>query len=312
MLKRIRLFLAAGSFVLFFCASAHAADNGVYPEVSVDRATASIGDRVKLTVTVEYHPKVQIDYPEFKDGKMGDFDIKDFGSDNRQQLIGGMQMRHWYYIAAYSVGKKEIPPIKIKYSWKGAAEWKSVETHALHISIVSVLPKAMPTDIKDVKGPMSYFEVNWALVSGIFLVMLMVAGVIMLVFRKKPGPVKLAHEMAFEELEAARSNFLKSSDLKEYYTGISGSIRHYIERAFKLKAPEMTTEEFLGSLGGSTALPPDQKDLLKAFLNACDLVKFAKYTPARSEMDSVLVAAKKFIDETKEAFLPKPGNGRRV
>ena len=74
----------------------------------------------------------------------------------------------------------------------------------------------------------------------------------------------------------------------------------------------MTTEEFLGSLRESTVLSLDRKDLLKAFLNACDLVKFAKYTPARAEMESVFAAARKFIEDTKEMFMPKIENGRRV
>lgn len=111
--------------------------------------------------------------------------------------------------------------------------------------------------------------------------------------------MKLPHESALEELESIRANFLKSSDVKEYYAGASDCIRRYIERSFRLKAPEMTTEEFLGSLSESTALSPDQKDLLKEFLNACDLVKFARYNPAKGEMESVSLAAKKFIEETK-------------
>ena len=221
-------------------------------------------------------------------------------------------MRRWYYIAAYSVGKHQIPPIEIKYREKGDAQWKSVQTRALNISIESILPKSnMPADIKEVKGPIYYFEINWVLLSGILIIILIIAVAILYIFRKKPVPVKLPHEIALEELEAARANFLKSSDLREYYAGISDCVRRYIERSFKLKAPEMTTEEFLGSLRDSTVLSPDQKDLLKAFLNACDLVKFAKYTPARAEMESVFTAAKKFIEETRAMFMPKVENGRR-
>ena len=135
--------------------------------------------------------------------------------------------------------------------------------------------------------------------------MMIITGAIIYKFRKKPLPVKLPHETALEELEDARGNFLKNSDVKEYYALISDCIRRYIERSFRLKAPEMTTEEFLGSLRESTVLSLDQKDLLKEFLNACDLVKFAKYAPARPEMESVFVAAGKFIEETKAQILGK-------
>ena len=146
---------------------------------------------------------------------------------------------------------------------------------------------------------MHYFEISWLIVSSILIILLIIAGALIYIFRKRPAPVKLPHETALEELEAARVNFIKNSDVKEYYAGVSDCVRRYIERLFRVRAPEMTTEEFLGSLRESTVLSLDQKDLLKAFLSACDLVKFAKYTPARTEMESVFTAAKKFIEETK-------------
>ena len=313
MSNKCRLFLGIGFFLFFFCASAHAGDDGVSATASVDRAVALIGDRVRLEIDVKYRAGTRIDFPEFRDDRIGDFEIKDSGNELKKEIFGGFSLRHWYYIAAYSTGKHEIPPIEIKYKKKSAAEWKIIHTRALNISVGSVLPKSkMPADIKDVKGPMSYFEINWLIISGILIILFIITGSIIYIFRKKPAPVKLPHETALEELEAARGNFSKNSDIKEYYTGISDCVRRYIERLFKLKAPEMTTEEFLGSLREATILSLDQKDLLKAFLNACDLVKFAKYTPARQEMESVFAAARKFIEDTKEIFMPKTDNGRRA
>ena len=305
-------FLAAGLLLLSVCACAHAGDDGVSAQASADRAIVLIGDRIRLEVDVRYRSGVKIDFPAFKDDRIGDFEIKDSGGEVRKGLFGGMLMKRWYYIAAYSVGKHEVPPIEIKYRKKGEKAEKSVKTRALNISIDSILPKNMPADIKDVKAPFAYFEIQWLLISSILTIILIIVVALIFIFRKKPAPVKLPHETALEELEASRGNFLKSSDLKEYYAGISDCIRRYIERTFKLKAPEMTTEEFLGSLGDSRTLSLDQKDLLKAFLNACDLVKFAKYTPARPEIESVFAAAKKFIEETKVIFMPKEENGRRA
>ena len=43
----------------------------------------------------------------------------------------------------------------------------------------------------------------------------------------------------------------------------------------------------------------DQKEPLRGFLSACDLVKFAKYSPQKGEMESVYQAAKKFIEDTR-------------
>ena len=48
-------------------------------------------------------------------------------------------------------------------------------------------------------------------------------------------------------------------------------------------------------------LLPEQKESLGDFLASCDLVKFARYTPGRIEVEAVFVTAKKFVEETKGA-----------
>ena len=53
-------------------------------------------------------------------------------------------------------------------------------------------------------------------------------------------------------------------------------LRHYIEDRFGLRAPEQTTEEFLAELRQKHVFGERQKDLLRAFLEHCDLVKFAE------------------------------------
>ena len=67
-----------------------------------------------------------------------------------------------------------------------------------------------------------------------------------------------------------------------------------------MKAPEMTTEEFLFSLKNSGGLSITHKNLLKEFLNLCDAVKFAKYGPTEKEISQSFDIAKAFIDETKQ------------
>ncbi len=301
--------MLAAVFLTLSCAVALGANDGVSVNNSVDRANAFIGDRIKFIIEIGYRSGTEINFPEFKEGKIGDFEIKDSGREVSKKLfLDAFVMRRWYYIAAYSIGKRQIPQIEIKYKPKGGKEWKSFQTRPLNVTIESVLPKGkLPADIKDVKPPLGYFEINLVLISVIVLLLLAIALGVLFKLKKKPIPTKLSHEIAAEELEAIRGNFLRNQDVKEYYAGISDCVRRYIERTFKLKAPEMTTEEFLSSLHRSAVLSIDRKDLLKDFLNACDLVKFAKYTPAKGEMDAVFVTSKKFIEETKEMPLPMAG-----
>ena len=97
--------------------------------------------------------------------------------------------------------------------------------------------------------------------------------------------------------------YLSSGKVQDFYVELSNIVRHYIENRFQLKAPEMTTEEFLLTLKESTVLNSEQKSLVKDFLSHCDMVKFAKYFPQKDEIDSSYESAKNLVDQTRERAL---------
>jgi hypothetical protein len=88
------------------------------------------------------------------------------------------------------------------------------------------------------------------------------------------------------------------SDPYRFCSLVSDVLRGYVEERFDLKAPERTTEEFMGELRLSTRLTPDHKSLLEDFLVRCDLVKFARFEPSIPELEGLLDSAHRFVDET--------------
>ncbi len=291
----IALFLFAGT-----CAEA-GSDLKPAVRATVDRRSIYIGDRIECKIEVSSPKDVEVKFPKFADDRIGIFEIKDSGSATRKGFFANETIVSWYRISAYAVGKEQIPPIEIKYKRKTDKDWSVIKTSPIEITVASVLPRgAAAADIRDIKGPFRFFEINWILVAAVIAALFLGAAVLAVYKKvKQKLSIKLPHETALEELEAIKNAYAKFGDVKEYYVGISDCVRRYIERVFRLKAPEMTTEEFLNFLRDSNALKPEQKDLLKEFLNACDLVKFAKYAPTRFEVDAVFMTAKKFIEETK-------------
>ncbi|MDD5477471.1 MAG: hypothetical protein PHG87_04620 [Candidatus Omnitrophica bacterium] len=160
--------------------------------------------------------------------------------------------------------------------------------------------------LRDIKGPLSLnSRLNFLLLLGILVfIAILVLLFIFLSRRKKPPailPKRPAHTSAYEQLEKLKAkDLIRQARFKEYYSEISDIIRHYLENRFLLKAPEMTTEEFLFYVRDYGRLDRGHKILLKEFLLACDLVKFAKYVPPIEEMDAIFLSAKKLVDETKE------------
>lgn len=160
-------------------------------------------------------------------------------------------------------------------------------------------------ELRDIKPPVFFSRSYLFLI--IILVLIILAALVVLVryflkrLKKKETifcqPLKPAHELAYEALAALKLK--EKGKIKEYYSELSDIVRHYIENRFEIRAPEMTTEEFLFSLRGSADLTGAHKNLLKEFLSHCDMVKFAKYGPSTQEIEDSFTAAKRLVDETK-------------
>ncbi|OIO36611.1 MAG: hypothetical protein AUJ74_01920 [Candidatus Omnitrophica bacterium CG1_02_44_16] len=164
----------------------------------------------------------------------------------------------------------------------------------------------MNETLRDIKGPLSLNgHLNIFLLLGL-LVLLAVLAFLFLSRRKNVGVIvrkRPAHEIAYEQLEKLKAkDLVRQGKIKEYYSEVSDIIRRYLENRFLLKAPEMTTEEFLFYVRDYSQLVSAYKASLRGFLTACDLVKFAKYIPTFEEMDAIFVSAKKLVDETKVAL----------
>ncbi|MBI4849778.1 MAG: hypothetical protein HY808_14605 [Nitrospirae bacterium] len=161
-------------------------------------------------------------------------------------------------------------------------------------------------DIRDIKGPLSFPGWEYLYIFLAILAIIIIAVLIYKFFKRKKKvkelviPPKPAHETAYEALkELMNKDYLKSGRVREFYFELSNIVRYYVEDRFHLRAPEMTTEEFLVTLKDSKVLTTGQQGLLKDFLSHCDMVKFAKYLPGEKESEASYGSATRFIDETK-------------
>ncbi len=162
-------------------------------------------------------------------------------------------------------------------------------------------------DIRDVKPPVA-FPATW-------MSLLIVLAVVLLAIsayfayrwyqRQKIQAAsktitKTPWEKAYERLEDLRkSNLLARGEWGRYYLILSDIVRRYFEERFNVRAPEMTSEEFLMSLRNFHGLPAESKNLLEEFLGVCDMVKFAKHAPDAAQAQENIALARRLIDETK-------------
>ncbi len=87
---------------------------------------------------------------------------------------------------------------------------------------------------------------------------------------------------------------------EKFFVEISAIIRRYLEDRFDLRAPELTTEEFLALAGTSGVLSAEHQGLLRDFLRQADLIKFAGVHASEGEIRSSTDLAIRFLEETRE------------
>lgn len=177
---------------------------------------------------------------------------------------------------------------------------------ALWFGIWDLTALGYADDIRDVKPPVN-FPPNqmW-----LFLLIFFILGLLSIIYFLKKGKkitpmpqqvdLRSPWQIACGQLEdLQKTSLLSEGNFKEYYARLSDIVRHYFENQFQIRAPEMTTEEFLWSLEHAPRFPSPQRQVFKDFLNSCDMVKFAKYTPRIQEAEESFRLARCLIEETK-------------
>ena len=168
-------------------------------------------------------------------------------------------------------------------------------------------PSLGTNDIRPIKAPMFLPDEWWWLwwVIGTIVVLALIAGGIALVIvraRKQAAQSAVPVPPHLRAKQKLRDALALISDPNAFCTAVSGIVRIYLEERFRFHAPERTTDEFLFELQATDLLLADQKQTLAAFLQRCDLVKFARLEPTETELRGIYDSADRLIDETAPTF----------
>jgi hypothetical protein len=158
-------------------------------------------------------------------------------------------------------------------------------------------------EIYDIRPPYFYLRSwFWFWVTLAVLVTLALLVLLWRWFASRAGVnPKTAYDLALEKLERARE-LMNEDDPAPYGVAVSEAIRTYLQQRFHAASTHRTTEEFLRQMQEDAATPlAAHRDLLGAFLQSCDLLKFAQYRPGLAELEEVQQRAVNFVTATKPA-----------
>ena len=118
--------------------------------------------------------------------------------------------------------------------------------------------------------------------------------------RRRPEPAAPPPDLwARAELHRLEALALpQAGEIDRYHTLLSNTVRRYLELRFRLPASQQTTPEFLKTLAGADLLNPAQQQILGAFLERCDLAKFARAGFSPDECQAAAQMARDLVEET--------------
>ncbi|HIE51004.1 MAG TPA: hypothetical protein EYP85_04530 [Armatimonadetes bacterium] len=240
----------------------------------------------------------------------------------KETPLGPQVTREWIYrLRPRRRGRLSIAAAKLTYLDPKTREPRTLRTSEL---TVQVLPSPPLEDIRDIKPlrpvPHPYRRL-WTALSLAGLTFLGLGVGAYALWRHAvsgvpeptapPAPLRLPHDLAYEELAALRTdNLIARGDLDAYHLRLADILRRYVAGQYGVSALEMTTSEILSALE-ERPVPPEAMAYLEAALRHCDRQKFAAYIPSPEEMETAFLHARRFVDTTRFVS-PQQAEGWRL
>lgn len=299
-MENIKIFLTL-LFAIVFKAFAQE----VYVNSGFEKSEYFIGDRIIFSVELKSNVEVENFSAEFPDTSKS-FETLDI-SKSSQKDKEGYVYRIDYVLTKFDSGRIVIPEFIVKYYKKGDTNPRILKAHGDE-TLVTYAPISSEDELKDIKPPIK-IPLDWKTIIIIILIITLAVAAGYYWFRKyymrksayktivkrivPPGEKALT---ALKELDEKK--LWQRGMVKEYHSEITEIIRLYFEERFGFPALKLTTGEALEFLRAQNL----EKEMIEAaenFLNAADLVKFAKFNPDPDLNENIMKFAVEFVEKTK-------------
>jgi hypothetical protein len=248
--------------------------------------------RVRLTVAVEGPPSLEVEPPLLGDAT----DAWKVQQASAWHVAGGRA--HWeatFDLRQVKPGLVPIPSVKIRCRENGTAPQEEAEWTDILTEIRPLRTAPLPT-------PTSIFGPR-LLVAGLLTFLTFAVGCVggFLIWRhfRRPKPRVLTHEeRALADLDRLqRSASQPQFEPRAFAGALSVLLRRYIAERYALPATRQTTAEFLEKVRETIKIEETQRGQLQAFLERCDLVKFAGVSPSAEECRELSDFVRRFVQD---------------
>jgi len=288
------------------------------PEVlgSIAPSKATVGDRVRATLSVARDSTVSVEFPGVA-RSVGPFEVVDVVAYPEEPLAGRILERRDYVLVPFETGELRLPGLP--FAWTDqSGEAGTVVSDTLYVFVESVLvdtAAAGSLELRDIKPPFELPRRVWPYIVGAaILAATAVGGRLLrrwLRARSQAPDVSTeevararraaAHRVAFERLRALEEEDLPGrGEIERFYVELTDVLRRYLGDRFGVDAIDHTTAE-LPPLLFEAGVRADELDWTLALLSLADLSKFAREHPDAERARGDLGDVREFVDKTRFA-----------
>jgi hypothetical protein len=278
-------------------------DNEIAVHATLSTNRIYVGDILRLRLQVQHPADVEVTLPPITDDPQIIVQKQNRSSRRLGRNMAETEFR--FELTSFALGPHTLTTNAVLGARSGATALQA-PMPPIHFEVASILSETNAV-LQPPKGPANWPAriPSWLWVLPMIALIAALAGWLVRRFLSKPRtilqipPPEPAHERALRALRALKNKgWIETENAEPFYIELSAITRRYIEDRFGIRAPELTTEEFIREAARSTLLTGPQQDLIKNFLEQADLVKFARFRPARSEMTAAFEAAERMVLET--------------
>ena len=248
--------------------------------------------------------------PDLRDRVVGFSLVEDFSEEPRKEKDGStVQVTNWRLVPEPCADVYKIKPFVVKGSpkiWKAQSDEGKFSFIGGPIYFENPAARepvtgGMETEPKKDLPPLSWRLVGWVAIAlmaiGLLVVgcWLLVKYVARRVKEHRMSPI----ERAWVELDRLLKKGLPGRGrYKDFYVELTMVVRRYVQRKYGIKAPHLTTEEFLREFKDERR---ETRDELRKFLESADMVKFAGVEATPEMADEATDSAKGYLKSDSTA-----------
>lgn len=285
------------AFLMLAAVLFEAAKGGVSVKVDADSAGIDPAKSVFLQVEVSSPPGKAVQLPDLRDRVVGFSLAEDFVEEPETAADGSLvQKANWRLVPEPCADVYKVRPFAVGDMVAGPVYFEPPPAR-------EPVTGGMECDPKKDLPPLSWKLAGWialalAAVAALgFALWRLVAYLARRVREHRMSPI----ERAWAELDRLlRKGLPGRGRYKDFYVELTMVVRRYVQRKYGIRAPHLTTEEFLAQFrddGGG------RRDELAKFLESADMVKFAGVEATPEMADAATGSARSYLasDSTEEA-----------